>query len=253
MHTIDSSCRRRGISTIIGVIIFVGIMFTSVIPMFLVMNQADTLHEIRKIEVGRLDEEHAMENIFFHLETSLDPVTEEPIITLILYNRCELAIRIIHVWINSELREVNFLIPQTSDGSFELRDFVDPETPVPETFFVKVVTDMGNIFLPPSGLPEYSYDPILGGGWEHDVYTIYIMMTDPRPQLHLWITFLDPDPEGEDIIIVNEDLENNQDGYWRGVPYAGDYIIVVTQFHDTILFDGTRTVGPYNQAVLVII
>jgi hypothetical protein len=237
--------------------IFVGIMFTAVIPMFLVMNQADTLHEMRKFEVGRLDEEHAIESIFFHLETSIEfnPETEkdEPIITLMFYNRCEIAINIIHVWINGELREVDYLIPPTSDGTLVLRDFVDPETPVPESFSIMAVTDKGNIFLPPSGVPEYSYDIVLGGSWEYDVYTIFIMMTNKRPQLHALITWDNPDPEGDDIIVFDDNLENNQDGYEIGVPFAGTYFIIVTQFYDTILFEGMRTVSPEQSAALVII
>jgi len=39
------------------VIIFVGIMFTAVIPMMLVMRQADTLHEMRKHQLEIVDEE----------------------------------------------------------------------------------------------------------------------------------------------------------------------------------------------------
>jgi hypothetical protein len=33
---------RKGISTILGTIIFIGILFTSIIPMYISMNQADT-------------------------------------------------------------------------------------------------------------------------------------------------------------------------------------------------------------------
>jgi len=231
-------------------------MFSAVIPMFLVMNQADTLHEIRKVEVGRLDEEHAMENVFFHLETSIEPDPEtgidKPIITLVFYNRGELAVRIIHVWINDELRNVNYLIPPTDQNSWILRGFENPPTEDPVSFSVRAVTDRGNIFLPTSGNPEYSF--ISGvGSWENNVYTIYIMMTDTRPQLHALITFLDPDPEDPDIIVFNDNLENNQEGYPLGVPFPGTYLIIVTQFHETILFDETRTVGPGNLAALVII
>lgn len=253
MCTIGSSCRRRGTSTIYGVMIFIGIMFTAVIPMLLVMNQADTLHEMRKVEVGRLDEERAMESIFFHLETSIDPATEEPIIKLVFYNRCVIAVKIIHVWINDGIREVNYLIPPNSNGEWELRNLMDPPYQDPEYFSVMAVTDKGNILLPLSGNPEYSYDPVLGGSWEYNVYTIYIMMTDTRPQLHALITFLNPDPEESDIIVFDDDLENNQEGYSIGVPFAGTYLIIVTQFHDIQLFGDTRIVNPEHPAALVII
>jgi len=232
-------------------------MFTAVIPMLLVMNQADTLYEIRKVEAGRLDEERAIENIFFNLETSIDPVTEEPIIKLMFYNRCVMTINIIHVWINEELRDVNYLIPPTSNEEWELRNLVDPPYEDTVSFSVMVVTDKGNIFLPSSGNPEYSYDSDLGiGRWEHDVYTIYIMMTEKRNQLHVLVIFLDPDPEGSDIIIFDDGLDNNLDGYWINVPFEGNYHIIVTQCqeYDPPLFEATRPLGPPNNlATLVII
>ena len=255
MCIIGSSCRRRGTSTVFGVMIFVGIMFTAVIPMLLVMNQADILYERRKAEVGRLDEEGAIENIFFNLETSIDPVTEEPIIKLVFYNRCVIAVKIIHVWINDELRDVNYLIPPTGNEEWELRNFVDPPYQDTASFSVMVVTDKGNIFLPSSGNPEYSYDIESGlGSWEHDVYTIYIMMTEKRNQLHLLVTFLVPENPG--IIIFDDGLENNIDGYWINVPFEGDYHIMVIQNgeYDPPLFEATRPLGPPNNlATLVII
>ncbi len=255
MYTIGSSCRRRGISTIFGVIIFVGIMFTAVIPMFLVMKQADILHEIRKVEVGRLDEEHALENIFFNLETSIDPETEEPIIKLVFYNKCVIAVKIIHLWINDELRDVNYLIPPTSNEEWDLRNLIDPPYQDTASFSVMAVTDKGNIFLPTSGNPEYSYDPESGlGSWEHNVYTIYIMMTEKRTQLHVMVIFLVP--EGDDIIVFDDGLVNNLYGYWINVPFEGNYHIIVTQFqeYNPPLFEATRPLGPPNNlATLVII
>jgi len=236
------------------VIIFIGIMFSAVIPMLLVMNQADTLHEIRKVEVDRLDEEHALENIFFNLETSIDPDTDEPMIKLVFYNRCVIAVKIIHLWINDELRDVNYVIPPTSNKEWDLRNLVDPPYHDTASFSVMAVTDKGNIFLPTSGNPEYSYDPILGGSWEHDVYTIYIMMTEKRNQLHVLVIFIVP--EGDDIPVFNDNLENNIDGYWINVPFEGNYHIIVTQFqeYDPPLFETTRPLGPPNNlATLVII
>lgn len=251
MYTIGSSFRRRGTSTVLGTLIFVGIMFTAVIPMLLVMNQADTLQEIRKVEVGRLDEERAIENIFFNLETSIDTGTNEPIIKLVFYNRCVMAVKIIHVWINGALREVDFLIPPTSDRPLELRDFVDPQTPDPVSFSVMVVTDKGNIFLPSSGNPEYSFiDGV--GGWEHDVYTIYIMMTEKRNQLHALVVF---DPGGSDIIIFDDNLINNLPGYWINVPFEGNYQILVTQFgiYDPPLCYVQRLLGPPDHLKTLVI
>lgn len=53
---------RKGISTILGVIIFVGLLFSSVIPMYLVMREADAIYDKEIFELGRLDDERAREN-----------------------------------------------------------------------------------------------------------------------------------------------------------------------------------------------
>jgi len=239
-------------------------MFTAVIPMFLVMNQTDTLHEIRKVEVGRLDEEHATESVFFHLETSIDFDSEagvnKPIIKLVFYNRCEIAVKIVHVWINGEPREVNYLIPPTGQDSWVLRDFVDPQTTDPVSFSLMAVTDKGNILLPPSGNPEYSFNPdSLIGSWEHEVYSIYIMMTQKRSQLHILVirtNEFDGAPIEPHTTIFNDGVAMNLDGYLIGVPYDGTYRVIVTWLHEIELTeDGGAEVrlGEDCLAALVII
>jgi hypothetical protein len=54
---------RKGVSTILGTLIFIGILFTSVIPMFLVMKQADIIYTQTDLERKRLDEEREREAI----------------------------------------------------------------------------------------------------------------------------------------------------------------------------------------------
>ncbi|HUV53840.1 MAG TPA: hypothetical protein VMW03_01400 [Candidatus Krumholzibacteriaceae bacterium] len=44
-------------SSILGTLIFVGILFTAVIPMYLTMNQADVILEQEKHEIAILDED----------------------------------------------------------------------------------------------------------------------------------------------------------------------------------------------------
>ncbi len=187
MYAIGTSCHsRRGTSTIFGVLIFVGIMFTAVIPMLLVMNQADTLYEMRKVEVGRIDEERTREEIYFHLETEIG---DEPIITLKINNRGEFAVKMTRVWINDEPRPVDYFLPPISENEFEIGDLIDPESTESVSFSIIMATDNGNIFSPYSGTP--TYNPELGGSWEHDYYRIYIMMTDLEIQLHIFVNLID--------------------------------------------------------------
>ena len=238
---------RRGTSTVFGTIIFIGIMFTAVIPMFLFMRQADTLHEMRKYELTIMDEERAREEIFFHLETE---IVDEPIITLKINNRGALAVRITRVWINDEPRPVDYFLPPISQSEFELVDLIDPESPDPVSFSLMIVTDQGSLFAPYS--PNPTYDPILGGSWEHDFYRIYIMMTNLESQLHIFVTLVDP-PE----VCFDYDVDNNKPGYRISVPAPGQYQVVVTKLlgmpNQEILIDTTIEVSSDFPTALVIL
>lgn len=245
MHTICTSC-RRGTSTTLGMLIFIGVLFTSVIPMFLVMRQADTFYETEKFEVGRLDEERAREDIDFYL---LPTIEDEPILTLKFNNRCELAVRIIRVWINDEPRRVDCLILPTSNGELELRDLIDPESPNPVSFYIMVVTDKGNVFSPYSGIP--TYDPSLGS-WDMDFYIIYVMMLHPQSQLHILVKLI-----ATEKICFDYNVDNEEPGYSISVQDPGEYQIVVTRFlgkpSEEVLADTTRTLYPENPTVYVMV
>lgn len=87
---------RRGTSTVLGTLIFVGIMFTAVIPMLLVMRQADTLHEMRKHEITRADDERDRENI----EVYPNPSLIEPEMNVTLINTGGVSAEVVGIWIN---------------------------------------------------------------------------------------------------------------------------------------------------------
>ena len=154
---------RSGTSTILGTLIFVGIMFTAVIPMLLVMKQADTIHEIRKVEVGRMDEEHSREDIDFYAYTL--PVKPDDIHVKI-ENRGDAPVKIVRVWINDvehQPQDVNIQSMATMVlGPFTvtLQDLT--------SYTVKVVTEKGNVFSSEAGTLYYSsstagwYTPSLG-------------------------------------------------------------------------------------------
>ena len=55
--------KKKGVSTILGTLIFIGILFTSVIPMMLVMKQADTIFTKKVHEMEAIDDEKAREKL----------------------------------------------------------------------------------------------------------------------------------------------------------------------------------------------
>ncbi|MBA7665990.1 hypothetical protein ES703_74065 [subsurface metagenome] len=224
MCIIGMSC-RRGTSTIYGVMIFVGIMFTAVIPMLLVMNQANTLQEMRKVEVGRLDEEHAMEDICFYLTPTVE--SEKPVLTLEISNRGELAVRITRVWINDTLRDdFDCIIPPISDSDLKIDSLTVPENQESVIYHVMAVTDRGNIFSPTCGIPNYNPESQV---WTMGDYMIDVTMEKPKHSLHIIVVF---DPEGENpVTVCDEDLPYWWNSYPINVPDAGTYLVKIYQFY----------------------
>jgi len=167
MYIIGSS-RRRGISTILGTLISIGILFTAVIPMFLVMRQADTLHEKRKLELGRLDEEKRRENIRVYVFPTPDSPPDQPSLTVRVDNRGELLVRVVRIWVNDQPLDVDCAVQGMSQKGLEPFD-VSTE---PGSYIIKVTTDRGNVFASDSGPITY-----LGGGeWAVGMLVINVLI-----------------------------------------------------------------------------
>ena len=203
MHITHTTChkRRKGVSTIMGTLIFIGILFTSVIPMFLVMKQADNLYTQKVYEMRNRDDERSKENIF---------VSAYPGISTTIYVKVEnngnVPVKIVRVWINDESFSVDTSLVSNSYqtlGPFTI-DIVSGENAQ-----VKAVSERGNVFYSISGPLLYSdgqwftvslgvcvviYNP-KGGQYEIELQN----NTDP---LNLWskIIYTSKNQEWQDVI-----------------------------------------------------
>ncbi len=140
MSITGTSC-RKGTSTILGTLIFVGIIFTAFIPMMLVMRQADTLYDLRKHELGILDYDRGSEDIYIYIYPDGEVTTTSLKVTA--QNKGELATRIVRLWINDDSYELNVDL-QPMGTVQELGIY--PLTPIDdESFFITVTTDRGSI------------------------------------------------------------------------------------------------------------
>jgi len=196
-------------------------MFTAVIPMLLVMNQANTLYEIRKLEVGRLDEERAMENIYFYLEP--DVVDNEPILTLKIINRGELAVRIARVWINDELRD-NFtcIIPPISYTDLTFGNLTGSAPQELISYHVIATTDRGSFLSPLSGIPTLNSS---NNVWTMDCFKINVEMEMPTNSLHISVV------KGA-VTFFDEDVPSWRNRYPISVSEEGTYNATVYRFYD---------------------
>jgi len=204
---------RRGTSTILGTLIFIGIMFTAVIPMLLVMRQADTLHEMRKHELGILDQEKAMENLCLYVcpEGPSSPTVEVTIV-----NNGEVLAHVIKIWINDTSSSVDVDIPSMSEEVLVLElDLVEGME-----YDIRATTDRGNMFLSENGILHCEE-----GGWDLEEFSIKIHAAGFFIHVQVRIE----DEYGEEIF---DEWDMIGAGYQVIVPQPGKYWVKVTRWGD---------------------
>ena len=175
--------KRKGMSTILGTLIFVGILFSAVIPLFLTMNDVDVYLEQRKHEVAAFDEEKTREDVIVYVYPTAG--TEDNL-TVSVHNACELYVKVTRVWINDTYHTESAQIETMSElevGSYD----VDPKNQ--SIFDVKVTTERGNVFECSSG--EIAHDGI---NWEVENLMINILVSSPGIVFKIYVDrWVDPD------------------------------------------------------------
>jgi len=244
MHTTSILYRkgRSGTSTVFGVMIFIGIMFTAVIPMLLVMKQADTIHEMRKHELEIIDQEQVNEDLCIYV-IPIEPQGEGlPKLKIKVDNIGILSTNVKGIWLNDIHNEVEHPVPPRSTeeiGPFEVPDEL-------KSYIVRLVTDRGNIFPSMSGIPTY----FPGIGWQIDSYSIYIMIRDPSNSLHIEVK------KGTETF-YDEDVDPNMSGYLIDVYETGTYNIRVTKWfekpHEEELYNANHVLGLTIPMVVIVV
>ncbi len=153
---------RKGISSILGTLVFIAILFSAVMPMFLMMRQADVYYEQAKLDASRLDEEKELEDLQIYVAPSSEDYT------LTVVNNGEVPVTIIRVWENAKNNSVSTTI--LSQEETELDPIVFSHEPTEnETFEISLTTERGNTFLNENGIMTYG-----DGQWMLEKFYIYI-------------------------------------------------------------------------------
>jgi len=197
-------------------------MFTAVIPMMLVMNQADTLHEMRKHELEILDDERARECLSLYVCPEGE---SSPYVDVTIVNKGEVLAHVVKIWINDEEIPVDVNVPTMSEE--ELEPF-ELEMVEGAEYDIRATTDRGNVFLPENGVLRYEE-----GGWEMETFSIRIFTSGFT--WHLQITVRVGDEEGE--IIYDEWEWVGKGGYEVIVPEPGNYHVKITRWWHEELFN----------------
>ncbi|MBA7619109.1 hypothetical protein ES703_26442 [subsurface metagenome] len=157
--------RRRGVSTILGTIIFIGIMFTSVIPMWLVMKQADVLFERKMLEMARLDDEAERESMeLYAFPSSYD---EPEYLNITAYNTCEVPINLVRLWVNGTVTPLSITIPVM--GSVNVPPYEINATEG-SSYQSAATSERGNVYVSQTGTLSWS-----GGEWETETVGINLI------------------------------------------------------------------------------
>lgn len=164
--------KNEGVSTILGTLIFIGILFTSVIPMMLVMKQADTIYTQKVHEIEIKDVERAREKLTF----TVYAVNSTNQIKVKVDNKGDVPVKIVRVWTNDESHTQNEAIKA---GSNEVLGPLNVTVENNSTVNVKVVTERGNIFASIGGGLYYSE-----GQWYSSSLGILVNIVNAKGEIY---------------------------------------------------------------------
>jgi len=146
---------KRGISTILGILFMVGILITSIIPLFMYVNEVNNYYDRTVVDMKISDQDRSMEDLAVYAWGQTDTV-----IDVFLVNRSPLSVNIMRIWVmrwnldstlifNSAIdTRLPLQIRATGQDSIDLNieDIIDPIEENLNSFNIEVVTERGNKF-----------------------------------------------------------------------------------------------------------
>jgi hypothetical protein len=155
---------KRGISTVLGVLLMVGVLFTTIIPLFIYVNSINNYYDTTVVNMGISDHERGMEDLTFYAFGR----DETHDLYLLLINDGSITINITHIWVTSmDLQRINIFTSQNVSAALNghylplqlnpsdtatvenltltiIQD--DPDHPELDVFNIEVTTARGNVF-----------------------------------------------------------------------------------------------------------
>ena len=148
--------KRRGVASAIGILFMVGILMTSIIPMFMYVNQVNNHYDRTVVEMKNVDDERGREDLEVYAYG-----VDESSISVWLRNKGSVSVKVNHVWvIRNDLKKAKIFdssnlplefpkeISASSIDTILDLDLTDVLTPTLEEnkFNIYVATERGNKF-----------------------------------------------------------------------------------------------------------
>ena len=143
--------KKRGISTVLGILFMVGILFTSVIPLFMYVNEVNNYYDRTVVDLKIEDQERSMEDLavyaYGHNESSTD-------IDVFLHNTGSISLNVTRIWVMEHYLNKTLIFnvtKQLTPGQenvtrLDIGEIIDPENEEYNYFIIEVTTTRGNKF-----------------------------------------------------------------------------------------------------------
>jgi len=216
--------------------------------MLLVIKQADTLFELRKNELGILDEGRMDEEIYVYIF----PVTEDSTtLTLKVHNRGHLVVNVVQVWINDVPNILeDFVLQPMGWNEMVLNESTADFIPIPGTrYFIKITTDRGNIFSSNSGSLYCDSE----GKWDEGMFGINFLISYPAAG---WFNVSIKHADTGDPVLEPFFIHKSSAGVafdFRPVPSAKKYHVIIMKGTEKIYDDNVTISWPYGPATEMVI
>lgn len=239
--------RRRGVATVLGILIMVGILITSILPMFLYVNEVNNYYDKTVVEMKIADDERSREDLkvyaYGHNATA---------ISVFLQNKGSISVDVTHIRVmradlqkviiyNSTNRPENFTLQISASAQqtiigLDLTPVLNLTDEEPNKFNIYVATNRGNSFASETNTLSQS-----GSGWETSVmeFLINIMIHSSSTedfQFKVYNT-----TGGSPVFITEKEIENVHGTDYTMVNVPMDGIYNVTCYR--------RTGGEYSDFV----
>ena len=227
MRLLSFRRRRRGVASVLGILIMVGILITSILPTFIYVNEVSNYYDRTVVDLKITDNERSLEN----LEVYAYGYTEYEVDVFII-NRAPLATNITRIWVMNSTLQDAWIFNDTNRPDLPLflgaseqitlrLDFTDINEPG-NSFNIEVTTERGNKFS--STTNPLTYTP--EGTWQTGTmeFQIQVIVQSDQGQDRYLIQIFGPESHYDFV-----DSSSVQGMFFSifSVPQAGEYNITV--------------------------
>jgi hypothetical protein len=175
IHSAYRKKAKRGVSTVLVVLLMVGLLFSAIIPIFISRARVDNHYDTTVVNMGITDHERGMEDVTFYAFGR----DESHDLYVLLVNDGSITVNITRIWVRRiDLQRTNIFTSQNVSAALNGQDLplqLNPsdkatienltltiivEDPDKDTFNIEVTTARGNVFPIINGPLNYQ-----GGLW----------------------------------------------------------------------------------------